>query len=276
MAQCEAIPNAANDPVTSNKSPRVLAGIQRKDKSSRVGTRIIYRTVKAQNKLYKSREVCAFQDSFIDKATGASYFYEISVRHCDARGIQDYVTAEVLLLLYAAFPVKIGKETSSVITIISQIDSRTKGSSWLIGTSDIGAAPARDDILRELKSAGSLKNILSTGHEEEDGGDDGVASGEKGICLDDFELLCVIGRGGFGKVMQVRSKKSDSIFAMKILKKSELQRRRQVERTHTEMKILAAVRHPFVVQMHYAFQNETKLYMVMDFIQGGDFFTLMR
>ena len=46
--------------------------------------------------------------------------------------------------------------------------------------------------------------------------------------------------------MQVRSKKTEKIFAMKILKKSELQRRKQVERTQTEMNILAAVRHPFI------------------------------
>ena len=76
--------------------------------------------------------------------------------------------------------------------------------------------------------------------------------------------------------MQVRSKTTQHIFAMKILKKSELQRRKQVERTQTEMRILAAVKHPFVVQMHYAFQNESKLFMVMDFVQGGDFFTFMQ
>ncbi len=63
---------------------------------------------------------------------------------------------------------------------------------------------------------------------------------------------------------------------MKILKKSELRRRRQVERTQTERTILAAVRHPFIVCLHYAFQNTQKLYMIMDFVQGGDFFTLMR
>ena len=76
--------------------------------------------------------------------------------------------------------------------------------------------------------------------------------------------------------MQVKHKSSDAIYAMKILKKNELVRRRQVERTQTERTILAAVRHPFIVCLHYAFQNQYKLYMVMDFVQGGDFFTLMR
>ena len=76
--------------------------------------------------------------------------------------------------------------------------------------------------------------------------------------------------------MQVRHIATGSIYAMKILKKSELRRRRQVERTKTERTILAAVIHPFVVHLYYAFQSPSKLYMVMDFVQGGDFFTLMR
>lgn len=76
--------------------------------------------------------------------------------------------------------------------------------------------------------------------------------------------------------MQVRHLATNGIYAMKILKKSELRRRRQVERTKTERTILAAVKHPFVVQLYFAFQSPAKLYMVMDFVQGGDFFTLMR
>lgn len=165
------------------------------------------------------------------------------------------------------------KTKGSSICVVSQVDSRANGSAWLVGGGDIGA-PAKEDLLRELKAAGSLRNILDD-EESTDATADGTVS-SRSICLDDFEFLCVLGRGGFGKVMQVRNKRSQQIYAMKILKKSELQRRRQVERTQTEMKILAAVKHPFVVQMHYAFQNESKLFMVMDFVQGGDFFTLMR
>lgn len=125
--------------------------------------------------------------------------------------------------------------------------------------------PRREDLVRELKSSGDLLNIL------------GDAQHEEGrVSLEDFDLLAVLGRGGFGKVMQVRHRITGEVYAMKILKKSELRRRRQVERTQTERTILAAVRHPFIVCLHYAFQNNQKLYMVMDFVQGGDFFTLMR
>lgn len=64
---------------------------------------------------------------------------------------------------------------------------------------------------------------------------------------------------------------------MKIFKKADLRARKQVERTMTERDILSAVRwHPFIVQLSSAFQTEHKLYMVMDFVQGGDFFTLLR
>ena len=273
MRFCEVIgSNDGTDPATDVSTElrhSTLGGISRR--TSRGGTRIIYRVARSSSTLFKPREVCALQDSFIDTTTGVCYVYEISVRHCEVRGIDDHISAEVLLLLFAAAPNK-GNKKGSSITVISQVDSRAK--SWLTGNPSIGA-PSREDIVRELKAAGSLKNILTV---DKDGGEDKSEEtkvAEK-ICLEDFELLSVLGRGGFGKVMQVRSKKTSRIFAMKILKKSELQRRKQVERTQTEMKILAAVKHPFVVQMHYAFQNEHKLFMVMDFVQGGDFFTFLR
>jgi hypothetical protein len=62
--------------------------------------------------------------------------------------------------------------------------------------------------------------------------------------------------------LQVRHRTTDAVYAMKILKKSELRRRKQVERTQTERSILANVRHPFIVCLHYAFQSPQKLYMV--------------
>ena len=233
------------------------------------GTRIIYRTSKgdeSDSKLVRPREVCAIQDSFMD-SDGTCYVYEISVRHCEVRGTPGYITADVLSLIYVARPVKGSKSTSS-ITIISQVDTHDRKSEWffsLFSNKGKGSvSPRREDLVRELKTAGKLLNILP-----------GVEEGP--VTLDDFEFLAVLGRGGFGKVMQVRHKADDQqIYAMKILKKTELRRRRQVERTQTERTILANVRHPFIVCLHFAFQSNDKLYMVMDFVQGGDFFTLMR
>jgi serine/threonine protein kinase len=59
---------------------------------------------------------------------------------------------------------------------------------------------------------------------------------------------------------------------MKILKKEYLKKRRQVERTQTERKVLQAVNHPFIMKMHYAFQSEDKLFFVLDYCAGGELF----
>ena len=124
-----------------------------------------------------------------------------------------------------------------------------------------------------MDSNKDLKNILNihNGDSNDDLAKKGSKYGEDEVCLDDFEILAVLGRGGFGKVMAVQHKRTKEIFAMKTLKKHELQRRKQVERTQTERNILAQIRNPFIVRLYFAFQSDTKLYMVMDFVQGGEF-----
>ena len=59
---------------------------------------------------------------------------------------------------------------------------------------------------------------------------------------------------------------------MKILRKSHLVRRRQIERTKTERKVLSMLDHPFIMKMHYAFQTAEKLYLVLDYCPGGELF----
>ena len=71
------------------------------------------------------------------------------------------------------------------------------------------------------------------------------------VGLEDFDLLKVLGKGGFGKVMLVRKRNTDDIFAMKVLKKEAVIRRNQVEHTKTETTILKQIRHPFLTRMHY-------------------------
>jgi serine/threonine protein kinase len=92
------------------------------------------------------------------------------------------------------------------------------------------------------------------------------------LTLDDFELLCVIGRGSFGKVLQVKKKDNGKIYAMKILNKKHLIARKQVAHTKTERKVLQSITHPFIVNLIYAFQTEAKLYMVLEFFNGGELF----
>ncbi|XP_053567023.1 ribosomal protein S6 kinase alpha-2 [Bombina bombina] len=90
-----------------------------------------------------------------------------------------------------------------------------------------------------------------------------------------FELLKVLGQGSYGKVFLVRKVKgSDSgqLYAMKVLKKATLKVRDRV-RSKMERDILAEVNHPFIVKLHYAFQTEGKLYLILDFLRGGDLFS---
>ncbi|CAG5099584.1 Similar to Rps6ka3: Ribosomal protein S6 kinase alpha-3 (Mus musculus) [Cotesia congregata] len=90
-----------------------------------------------------------------------------------------------------------------------------------------------------------------------------------------FDLLKVLGQGSFGKVFLVRKvvgKDKGTLYAMKVLKKATLKVRDRV-RTKTERNILVDVEHPFIVRLHYAFQTEGKLYLILDFLRGGDLFS---
>lgn len=90
-----------------------------------------------------------------------------------------------------------------------------------------------------------------------------------------YPLLRVLGKGSFGKVVLVRKRvghERGELFAMKILRKAHLVKRRQIERTKTERKVLAVVDHPFIMKLHFAFQTEDKLYLVLDYCPGGELF----
>ncbi|XP_055039072.1 ribosomal protein S6 kinase alpha-3 isoform X5 [Misgurnus anguillicaudatus] len=90
-----------------------------------------------------------------------------------------------------------------------------------------------------------------------------------------FELRKVLGQGSFGKVFLVKKTTGPDdgqLYAMKVLKKATLKVRDRV-RTKMERDILVEVNHPFIVKLHYAFQTEGKLYLILDFLRGGDLFT---
>ncbi|KAJ1913534.1 Serine/threonine-protein kinase [Mycoemilia scoparia] len=92
------------------------------------------------------------------------------------------------------------------------------------------------------------------------------------LSIDDFELLKVIGKGSFGKVMQVRKRDTNRIYAMKILNKSKIVMRSEVAHTLAERTVLAKINHPFIVPLKFSFQNPQKLYFVLAFINGGELF----
>lgn len=98
----------------------------------------------------------------------------------------------------------------------------------------------------------------------------------KDLCIEDFELLKVLGKGAFGKVMLAQKKDNKNIYAIKVLKKQEIIDQDQLEHTKAEKVILQHVNHPFLVGLEYAFQTPEKLYFVMEFMQGGELFQHLR
>lgn len=101
-------------------------------------------------------------------------------------------------------------------------------------------------------------------------------SGTGEICIEDFELLKVLGKGAFGKVMLAQKKDNSRIYAIKVLKKQQIVEMEQMEHTKAEKIILQHVNHPFLVGLEYAFQTPEKLYFVMEFMQGGELFQHLR
>jgi serine/threonine protein kinase len=92
------------------------------------------------------------------------------------------------------------------------------------------------------------------------------------LSYSDFEPLKLLGTGSFGRVLLVRYKNNNNLYAMKILSKTQIKIRKQEEHTKTERNLMVRVNCPFVVNIKFAFQDESRLYIVSDFMQGGDMF----
>jgi serine/threonine protein kinase len=90
--------------------------------------------------------------------------------------------------------------------------------------------------------------------------------------LSDFQMIQVIGRGSFGKVVLVGHQVTKKLYAMKILSKENIVKRKQVEHTRTERRVLGYTRHPFIVGLHWAFQTPQRLYFILDYCPGGELF----
>ncbi|RDX44200.1 kinase-like protein [Lentinus brumalis] len=94
--------------------------------------------------------------------------------------------------------------------------------------------------------------------------------------LSDFIIQRTLGTGSFGRVHLVRSKHNLRFYAIKVLNKDKIVRMKQESHTRNEQMMLQAVQHPFIINLWGAFQDTSNLYMVMDFVPGGELFTLLR
>ncbi|MCJ1438656.1 camp-dependent protein kinase catalytic subunit [Xylographa pallens] len=94
--------------------------------------------------------------------------------------------------------------------------------------------------------------------------------------LTDFAMQRTLGTGSFGRVHLVQSKHNQRFYAVKVLKKQQVVKMKQVEHTNDERSMLQRVKHPFLVTLWGTFQDAKNLYMVMDFVEGGELFSLLR
>ncbi|KAJ9633699.1 serine/threonine protein kinase, AGC [Knufia peltigerae] len=91
-----------------------------------------------------------------------------------------------------------------------------------------------------------------------------------------FDKIKLIGKGDVGKVYLVREKKSNRLYAMKVLSKKEMIKRNKIKRALAEQEILATSNHPFIVTLYHSFQSEEHLYLCMEYCSGGEFFRALQ
>lgn len=139
----------------------------------------------------------------------------------------------------------------------------------------VETAEERDSWMEAIRSTASALSDekpqgVSAGGAQPAGDDLGSKDGAKG--LEDFEMLKVLGKGTFGKVMLGRDKKTGEVFAIKVLKKEVIVAKDEVAHTLTENRVLQSARHPFLTSLRYSFQTKDRLCFVMEYVNGGELF----
>ena len=124
-----------------------------------------------------------------------------------------------------------------------------------------------DESERENEENESSNNNINKAHKSNNNINENT---ENDLNRNMFEFNTVIGKGGFGKVWKVQYKKTNEYFALKEMSKRKILDKKSEKSINSERKFLSILNHPFIVNMHYAFQDNDNLYLVMDMLSGGD------
>ncbi|XP_060808068.1 ribosomal protein S6 kinase alpha-4 isoform X2 [Amyelois transitella] len=151
------------------------------------------------------------------------------------------------------------------ITPVAGPSTKSSSSVELIGGTV--PAPARDSVDWNLVDASKIRKKFKIN-----------LNGASKVDISHFDLFKVLGTGAYGKVFLVRKRcgvDEGKLYAMKVLKKASIvQKLKTAEHTRTERQVLEAVRAcPFLVTLHYAFQTDAKLHLILDYVAGGELFT---
>ena len=93
--------------------------------------------------------------------------------------------------------------------------------------------------------------------------------------IPNFKQIKVLGKGKFGKVFLVENIETKKLYAMKRIKKSDIINEQLINQIKDEQKILKELSHPFILKLHYSYQDNQNLYLITDFMQGGDLHNLL-
>ncbi|XP_057952775.1 probable serine/threonine protein kinase IRE [Malania oleifera] len=140
------------------------------------------------------------------------------------------------------------------VHLCGQIEDVKLDSSAVVADED---SPMEDDTVRSLRTSP-------------------IKGSKDRTSIEDFEIIKPISRGAFGRVFLARKRATGDLFAIKVLKKADMIRKNAVESILAERNILISVRNPFVVRFFYSFTCRENLYLVMEYLNGGDLYSLLR
>ena len=131
---------------------------------------------------------------------------------------------------------------------------------------EISLPPTKPDYMpTEIVNHGDAVAIEAAQEEQQEHGV------QRQYSLADFELIRVIGRGSYAKVLMVELKRTRRIYAMKVIKKSLVTEDEDIDWVQTEKHVFeTASNHPFLVGLHSCFQTDSRLFFVIEFVRGGD------
>lgn len=135
------------------------------------------------------------------------------------------------------------------------VDSSSDREDWISAIEDVSNRMKKEEKARD--------GAISSTHDSD-------ASSK--MTLEDFEMLKVLGKGTFGKVMLGKEKKTGNVFAIKLLRKDVILAKDEVEHTLTENRVLQSAKHPFLTELKYSFQTTDRLIFVMEYVNGGELF----
>jgi len=242
----------------------------RRERAMLITNQAIYNFVPGQYKRFNRRIV--FSDLHAVTQTTVSNSHQFVLHVPSEHDYRYYSLNRAVLLdcLFKAYTASVGKtlRRNYVKAVdlkhvaISKSMSKAKRRRYFDMQMKLDQRPP-EELMKEAKAGGSGSYVGWSGN------------APAKVTLDDFILTKVIGRGSFGKVYLAKKNTAPNkgnYYALKVLIKQVVKDKDQVEHTMAERKVMETISHPFLMKLHYAFQNATRLYFVMDYLPGGEIF----